>query len=261
MSAVLELSDVRVVRSQVPILDGVTWRVEDGERWVIVGPNGSGKTTLLNIASGNLHPTSGTATILGERLGAVDVFSLRPRIGFASSALASRFPPSERVIDLVMTAAYAVTGRWNEQYDAIDEKRAARVLAEWGLAELADRSYDSLSDGERKRVQIARATMTDPELLLLDEPSANLDLGAREEMLSLLSGYAQSEFAPAMIMVTHHVEEIPVGFTHVLMLSEGRVMTAGSIHDSLTSATLSEVFGMPLHLSFDEDRYWARAIR
>lgn len=261
MSAVLELADVSVVRSGTPILDHVNWAVNPGERWAIVGPNGSGKTTLLNLASANLYPTSGTVSILGERLGGVDVFELRPRIGFASSALAHRFPPTERVLDLVMTAAYAVTGRWNEHYDEIDEKRARRVLAEWGLSEKAERSYGSLSDGERKRVQVARATMTDPELLLLDEPSANLDLGAREEMLSLLSGYALSEFAPAMIMVTHHVEEIPEGFTHALILSEGRIVSAGPLGDALNSRSLSEAFGIPLNLSLVDERYAARAIK
>lgn len=261
MSAVLELSDVRVIRSHVPIIDGINWQVNPGERWVIVGPNGSGKTTLLNLASANMYPSSGTVTILGERLGAVDVFGLRPRIGFASSAMARRFPPTERVIDLVMTAAYAVTGRWKEQYDPIDEKRALRVLHEWGLSEMAEREYGSLSDGERKRVQVARATMTDPELLLLDEPSANLDLGAREELLSLLSGYARSDAAPAMILVTHHVEEIPPGFTHVLILADGVIRTAGPLLESLTSVTLSDAFGMPLHLTLDDERYAARAIR
>lgn len=261
MSAVLELSDVRVIRSHVPILDGINWRVNPGERWVIVGPNGSGKTTLLNLASANMYPSSGTVTILGERLGGVNVFDLRPRIGFASSAMARRFPPTERVIDLVMTAAYAVTGRWKEQYDPIDEKRALRVLREWGLSEMAEREYGSLSDGERKRVQVARATMTDPELLLLDEPSANLDLGAREELLSLLSGYARSDAAPAMILVTHHVEEIPPGFTHALILADGVIRTAGPLLESLTSVTLSDAFGMPLHLTLDDERYAARAIR
>lgn len=250
-----------VVRSGRPILDDVSWRVESDERWVIVGPNGSGKTTLLNLASANLYPTTGTVTVLGERLGAVDVFSLRPRIGFASSAVAHRFPPSERVQDLVLTAAYAVTGRWNERYEEIDERRAMRVLSEWHLADLADRRYGSLSDGERKRVQIARATMTDPELLLLDEPSANLDLGAREEMLTLLSGYATNPQAPGMVMVTHHVEEIPTGFTHVLILTNGRILAAGPLQDTLTSVTLSEAFSMPLHLSVDDERFSARAIR
>lgn len=261
MSAVLECATVSVVRSGRPILDRVDWRVESGQRWVVIGANGSGKTTLLNIASAHLHPSSGSVTILGERIGAVDVFQLRPRIGFASSAIAGRFPPGERVIDLVMTAAWSVMGRWHERYDDVDLARAQQVLDEWGLSELADRRYAGLSDGEKKRVQVARATMTDPELLLLDEPSANLDLGAREEMLSLLSGYATSEFAPAMVMVTHHVEEIPEGFTHVLMLANGRVSVAGPIAEALTSATLSEAFEMPLRLAVEDGRFAARAIR
>lgn len=261
MAAVLEFSDLSVVRGGTRILDGVSWRVDPEERWVILGPNGAGKTTLLQIASANMHPSSGIATVLGERLGRTDVFELRPRIGFASTALARLVPPEETVLNVVMTAAYSVLGRWREEYESLDERRARRVLAEWHLEDFEDRLFGTLSDGERKRVQIARAVMTDPELLLLDEPAASLDLGAREELVWLLGGYAQSPDSPAMIMVTHHVEEIPAGFNRALLIADGRTVAAGPIDEVITAENLSTTFGLPLTLSRSEDgRFAARAV-
>lgn len=259
MPQVLEFSDVVVRRNARDIVSHLDWTVTDDQRWVVLGPNGAGKTTVLQLADTLIHPTSGSVTILGERLGRTDVFELRPRIGFASSAMARRVPPEETVLDVVLTAAYSVTGRWREQYDDIDERRALRVLAEWRLDHLADRTFGTLSDGEQKRVQIARAVMTDPELLLLDEPTASLDLGAREELLALLSGYAQAPTTPAMIMVTHHVEEIPVGFTHVLLLRDGEVVASGPLSEALTAENLTATFGIEITLSQDAGRYAARA--
>jgi len=259
MPQVLEFSDVVVRRNARNIVDSIDWTVNDDERWVILGPNGAGKTTVLQLADTLLHPTSGAVTILGERMGRTDVFDLRPRIGFASSARAKRVPLEEHVINVVLTAAYSVLGRWNENYEDIDERRALRVLAEWRLDHLADRTFGTLSDGEQKRVQIARAVMTDPELLLLDEPTASLDLGAREELLTLLSGYAQAPTTPAMVMVTHHVEEIPVGFTHVMLMRDGAIVASGPIGDTLTAENLTETFGMPITLSSEDGRYAARA--
>ncbi|WP_278101531.1 ABC transporter ATP-binding protein [Microbacterium proteolyticum] len=259
MPQVLEFSDVVVRRNARDIVSHLDWTVTDDQRWVVLGPNGAGKTTVLQLADTLIHPTSGSVTILGERLGRTDVFELRPRIGFASSAMARRVPPEETVLDVVLTAAYSVTGRWREQYDDIDERRALRVLAEWRLDHLADRTFGTLSDGEQKRVQIARAVMTDPELLLLDEPTASLDLGAREELLALLSGYAQAPTTPAMIMVTHHVEEIPVGFTHVLLLRDGEVVAYGPLSEALTAENLTATFGVEITLSQDAGRYAARA--
>ncbi|MGW9112376.1 ABC transporter ATP-binding protein [Microbacterium sp. NPDC055683] len=259
MLPVLSFDGVVVRRSGRNIVDGLTWTVNDDERWVVLGPNGAGKTTLLQMADAYLYPTTGTVDILDERLGRTDVFELRPRIGFASSALAKRLQPEETVLNTVLTAAYAVTGRWNEQYDDVDEERALEVLAQWRLDALADREFGTLSDGEQKRVLIARAIMTDPELLLLDEPTASLDLGAREVLLQLLSAYAQAPGTPAMVMVTHHVEEIPVGFTHALLLRDGRAVAAGPLDDALTEATLTETFGLPIALSQDGGRYAARA--
>jgi iron complex transport system ATP-binding protein len=260
MPAVLDLSDLSVVRDGNTILDAVTWEVEDDQRWVVLGPNGAGKTTLLQVVSATIHPTSGKARILGEKLGKVDVFDLRPRIGFASTALARRIPANEPVLDVVMTAAYSVTGRWNEQYEEVDERRARRVLAEWRLDHLERRLFGTLSDGEQKRVQIARAVMTDPELLLLDEPAASLDLGAREELVQLLGAYASEPSSPAMVMVTHHVEEIPAGFTHALLLAGGRIHAAGPIGEVITGERLSEAFGLDLVVATSENgRFSARA--
>jgi iron complex transport system ATP-binding protein len=259
MSSVLELTDVSVVRDGNPILSSVTWTVDSGERWVILGPNGAGKTTLLRIAAATMHPTSGSTLVLDEKLGKVDLAELRPRVGFASTAEARRIPGNETVLNVVLTAAYAVAGRWNEQYDEVDVRRAQRVLAEWKLSALEDRLFGTLSDGEQKRVQIARSVMTDPELLLLDEPAASLDLGAREELLQLLGGYASNPASPAMVMVTHHVEEIPPGFTHVLLLAGGIVKVAGPIGDVLTAANLTETFGLPIDLTSANGRFAARA--
>jgi iron complex transport system ATP-binding protein len=259
MASVLQFTDVSVVRDGNPILDQVDWTVDDVERWVILGPNGAGKTTMLQLASAMMHPTSGSVRILNDKLGAVDVFELRPRIGFASTALARKFPANETVLDVVLTAAYSVTGRWNEDYEEIDTRRAQRVLAEWKLDRLENRRFGDLSDGEQKRVQIARSVMTDPELLLLDEPAASLDLGAREELLQLLSSYASAPKAPAMIMVTHHVEEIPLGFDHAMLLANGKITAAGPIADVITAENLSATFGLPLELDQKDGRYSARA--
>ncbi|MFM5903755.1 MAG: ABC transporter ATP-binding protein [Microbacteriaceae bacterium] len=259
MSTVINFNDVSLVRDGKPILDRIDWQVDDSQRWVIIGPNGAGKTSLLRLAAAQLHPTTGDAEILGERLGEVNVFELRTRIGFASSALAAHIPNSETVLDAVMTAAYAVTGRWNEKYDEIDERRARRVLAEWHLQDFADRAFGTLSDGERKRTQIARSVMTDPELLLLDEPVASLDLAARESTIKIIGSYASAPEAPAIVMVTHHLEEIPAGFTHALLLSQGKVFAAGEIASTITSEKISEAFGLSISVDSVNGRYRAIA--
>ncbi|GIJ07013.1 iron ABC transporter ATP-binding protein [Micromonospora andamanensis] len=256
---VVSLDGVAVRRSGTALLHDVDWRVELDERWVVLGPNGAGKTTLLNLASGRLHPTTGTAHVLGERIGRTDVMELRTRIGLSTAALAERLPAQERVVDVVMTAAWSVVGRWRESYDPADEARARALLDQLGVSGLADRAYGTLSEGERKRTQIARALMTDPELLLLDEPAAGLDLGGREDLVARLANLAQDPDAPALVLVTHHVEEIPPGFTHALLLRDGAVMAQGLLHDTLTADNLTKTFGLPLLVERNGDRYTARA--
>jgi len=259
MSLTLNFNDVSVTRDGKSILQNVSWQVSDSQRWVIIGPNGAGKTTLLRVAAAQIQPTTGTAEILGEKLGRTNVFELRTRVGFASSALVSRIPNSETVLNAVMTASYAITGRWKETYEDIDERRARRVLSEWNLAEHADRAFGTLSDGEQKRVQLARSVMTDPELLLLDEPVASLDLGSREQTVSLLGEYASSSSAPAMVMVTHHLEEIPSGFSHALLLNAGSVVAQGEIDQVISSDRLSDTFGFALEVTRNEGRFSVRA--
>lgn len=258
MAAVLELHDVSVRRGPATLLDSVSWTVEEDERWIVLGPNGAGKTTLLQIASTLLHPSSGTAEVLGARLGRVDVFELRPRIGLTSAALAERIPRSEKVRDVVVSASYGVLGRWREEYDDLDHGRAEDLLVEIGISHLGDRTFGTLSEGERKRVQIARALMVDPELLLLDEPAAGLDLGGREDLVSTLSMLAYDPDSPATVLISHHVEEIPPGFSHVLMLRQGRVVAAGLLEEELNEANLSATFGMPLQLQHEDGRWAAR---
>src|SRR3954470_11647926 len=258
MDPVLQLAGVTVRRGGTNLIADVDWTVEEDERWVILGPNGAGKTTLVQVAAAQIHPTAGVAGILGEVLGTVDVFDLRPRIGLTSVALADMIPRGERVHDVVVSASYAVIGRWRERYDQLDHSRADQLLREVGASSLRDRTFGTLSEGERKRVQIARALMTDPELLLLDEPAAGLDLGGREDLVSTLSMLAMDWEAPATVLVSHHVEEIPPGFTHVLMLSRGAVVAAGPIHATLTEEALSETFGLPLVLEAKDGRFAAR---
>jgi iron complex transport system ATP-binding protein len=257
MNTVIELAGVSVVRGGATLLDDISWKVREGERWVLLGPNGAGKTTLLSVVSTNMFPSSGSVGVLGETIGTVDVFELRPRIGLTSAALADRIPRDEKVVDLVISAAYAVVGRWREAYDDVDHKRAQQLMGEVGIGHLAERRFGTLSEGERKRVQIARALMADPELLLLDEPAAGLDLGGREDLVSTMQAVALDPAAPTAVMVSHHVEEIPPGFTHVMMMRRGRVVATGPLPDTLTTSTLSKTFGMPLELHEVDGRWYA----
>jgi len=241
------------------LIEDIDWEVEEGQRWVILGPNGAGKTTLLQLAAARMHPTRGVVGILGEVLGAVDVFELRPRIGLASAALADSIPKGERVEDVVVTASWGVVGRWKEGYDELDHDRARELLGVLGVDHLVGRTFGTLSEGERKRVQIARALMTDPELMLLDEPTAGLDLGGREDLVGRLGDIAADLEAPAIVMVTHHVEEIPPNFTDVLLLRDGEVVAQGPIEPTLTEANLKATFGVDLVLEQHGQRWAARA--
>lgn len=233
------------------LLDSINFRIDEGQHWVVLGPNGAGKTTMVQILAAQMYPTEGVVGLLDEVVGAVDVFELRPRIGLTSSALAERIPRDEKVRDLVMSAGYAVVGRWNEEYDEFDEERAEELLASLRIDEFADRTFGTLSSGERKRVQIARALMTDPEMLLLDEPAAGLDIAGREALVATLSDLFLDPAAPASLLVTHYVEEIPSGITHALLLNRGKIVAAGELDATLTSENLSKAFETDLEVTYD----------
>lgn len=260
MASVVRIEDAVVRRGTSVLLDRVSLTVDEGERWVVMGPNGAGKTTMLLMAAGRLFPTAGRVEVLEEELGAVDLAELRPRIGWASSAAAGDLPPGESVLDVVMTGAWAVTGRWREQYDAADLSRARGLLSEWGMGGFDQRTFGTLSEGERKRALIARALMSDPELLLLDEPGAGLDLGGREDLVGRLGRLAADPAAPAIVMVTHHVEEVPEGFTHALLLRHGSVVASGPVEEVLTAAHLGATFGMSLAVHREAGRWFARRV-
>ncbi len=257
MSTVIRLDSATVVRGGRPILDNVTLEVGSGERWAVLGPNGAGKTTMLDLMSTRIHPTSGTVAVLGEALGLVDVFELRPLIGVVSSRSSDHVPASEPVRDVIITAGWAVSGRYWETYDDIDLKRCDELLHLMGLEDLADRRLGTLSDGERKKVLLARALFPNPELLLMDEPAAGLDMGARESLLGRLSAIAQDPTAPVQVMITHHVEEIPAGFSHALLLRDGHMLASGPIDTVITDENLTAAFGTPLLVSKVFSRFWA----
>ncbi|BBZ17547.1 iron ABC transporter ATP-binding protein [Mycolicibacterium gadium] len=257
----IDFAKVSLRRGGRVLVGPITWSVELDERWVVIGPNGAGKTSLLRIAAAMEHPSTGTALVLGERLGRTDMAELRSRVGLSSSALSQRVPDDEVVRDLVVSAGYSVMGRWRERYDDIDYEQAIDMLESVGAEHLAERAYGTLSEGERKRVLIARSMMTDPELLLLDEPAAGLDLGGREDLLARLEDLALDPDSPALVLVTHHVEEIPRGFSHGLILSEGKVVDSGLLPDVLTAENLSTAFGQSILLENADGRYFARRAR
>ncbi|HUD39385.1 MAG TPA: ATP-binding cassette domain-containing protein [Streptosporangiaceae bacterium] len=296
MSAqVIRLREVGVYRDQSMLLRNVSWTVHDDETWVIIGPNGAGKTTLLQLAGGLLLPTQGSAEVLGERLATAgssrqastaggsggssprdsaaggsggspprdstaDLTELRSRVGLASTAVAEQVPRREKVIDLVMTAGYGTIGRDSEEFDSFDVSRAVELIDAVGCAHLIRRKFGTLSEGERKRVQIARALMADPELLLLDEPAAGLDLGGREDLMLRMAALVRDPRSPVLVMVTHHVEEVPQGVTHAMLMRGGTVLAAGQIADVLTDRNLSRCFGLPLIVERHGGRWMARAV-
>jgi iron complex transport system ATP-binding protein len=241
------------------ILEAVSWCVGTEDRWVVLGPNGSGKTSLLRIAALWLHPTSGEVEVLGERLGRADIRRLRARIGLAGGAVASMLRPELTALDVVVTARYAALEPWWHDYDDDDRDWARSRLDRLGVLGLADRTFGTLSDGERQRVLLARSLMGDPALLLLDEPAAGLDLGGREQLVTSLESLAADAATPPVVFVTHHVEEIPPSFTHLLLLRAGRVLVAGPLAAELTAEALSACFGVDLVLEHRADRWQARA--
>ncbi len=257
-TAVLEFQGVRVRRGATTLLGPLDWTVRAGERWVIVGPNGSGKTTLLQVASTYLWPSEGQVAVLGERLRSTDARELRRRIGYASPALAEALPPSLTALEVVITARHAALGPWWHEYGAGDRERASALLERLGCGPLASRVFGTLSSGERQRVQIARALMPGPAVLLLDEPAAALDLGAREALIERLEGLAGDLSLAAIVLVTHHVEEIPAPFTHALVLAAGQAVVGGPIETALSGEALGRAFGLPLVLERRDGRLTAR---
>jgi iron complex transport system ATP-binding protein len=257
VSSALRCSHITLDLDGTRVLDDVTWEINAGERWVVLGPNGAGKTTLLRIAALYQHPTSGTVDVLGQRLGRCDVRTLRERIAFSSPALAARLEPSMTATEVVMTARYAALAPWWHQYTEEDKKRAGELLARFGCAQLADHRLPTLSAGERQRVLLARTLMTDPALVLFDEPTAGLDVGGREELVADLARWAADEAGPPLVLVTHHVEEIPPGFTHALVMKDGNVAASGPLEATVTSKVLSAAFGLPLEVQARNGRFTA----
>lgn len=255
----LELRGVGVRRDGRWILDAIDWTVAPGERWAVVGPNGSGKTTLLRVASTYLWPSRGSVAVLGERIGMVDARILRERIGYVSAALAAEIDPALDALAIVVSARRAALAPWWATFDAADEASAAAALERLGLAGLERRTFGTLSSGERQRVLIARTLVRDPDLLLLDEPAAGLDLGGREALVDRIGALADDRGLGAIVLVTHHLEEIPAGFDRALVLAGGRAVAGGAIGEVLADPVLSSAYGLPLRVVRSDRRFTARA--
>lgn len=257
----LVLDHIGLRRDATVVLDDVSLVVDPGQRWLVLGANGSGKTSLLRIAALYLHPTSGTVDVLGRRLGLVDAREVRRSIGYASAALAEDLRPALTALDAVRTARFAALEPWWHRYDAADDARAGACLDQMGVGHFADRPIGSLSSGERQRVLLARTLMNEPGIILLDEPSAGLDLGGREQLIVALDEMARRPEAPPSVLVTHHVDDIPPSTTHVLLLRAGKVLAAGPIEATLSATAISATFGVDLVLRRRHDgRFgaWAR---
>lgn len=257
----IDFRGVEFRRGGNTLVGPVDWKVELDERWVIIGPNGAGKTTLVKMAGAQEVPSGGVAFVLGERIGRTDLRDLRSAIGLTSAAVAHRIPDEEKVGDLVISAGYSILGRWREEYDEMDHEQADEKLEQLGALHLKARTWGTLSEGERKRVLIARAIMTDPELLIMDEPGAGMDLGGREDLVTYLGEMALDPDSPAIVMITHHVEEIPYGFTHAMLLDDGNVVAQGLIDDVLTSENLTKAYHQKIQLDKVDSRYFARSVR
>jgi iron complex transport system ATP-binding protein len=253
----LRLKAVGLVEQGTVVLRDVHWTAARDERWVVLGPNGSGKTSILRLLSFQRAPSTGDVTVLGDRYGTVDVRIARRRIGLASSALLQRFRPTLTAHEVVVMGRDAVLEPWWTVYDEADHERADTLLEFVGCAGHSAQELATLSEGERKRLLVARLLMADPELLLFDEPCAGLDLGGRESLVALLGELAREGDRP-VVMVTHHLEEIPDGFTHALLLREGEVVAAGPVGETLTSAAVSDTFGLAVTVATDGRRWSAR---
>ncbi|WP_311496724.1 ABC transporter ATP-binding protein [uncultured Mobiluncus sp.] len=259
MTLVARCDNVELWRNHTSILQGLNWQIHLGQHWVVLGPNGAGKTTLVDMLAGRIYPSRGRVEVLDEVLGKTEIAEIRQRVGYASPALAAQIPPQENVEKAVLSSIWGVTASWRESYEPVDVQRAQALMSMFEVADLKEREFATLSQGEKQRVLVARALMIDPEMLILDEPAAALDLGGRELLLSGLAELARDPKSPVMVMVTHHLEEIPPGFTHALALKEGRVFASGPLENVLTSETMSAMYGLDLDIAHTEQgRYTAR---
>ena len=254
------MNGVSVRRDGVPVLAGVDWQVDGGDRWVVLGPNGSGKTTLLQVAAARLWPTAGSVEVLGARLGRVDVRTLRPRVALVSGAVTRQLRADMAALEVVVSGRHGALETWWNDYTPGDWEKADRLLVRGGVGSIGARTFGVISEGERQQVLLARALMSDPELVLLDEPFAGLDLGARERLLVQLAELAADPVSPPIVLVTHHCEEIPPGFTHGGLMCNGALMAAGRLSDVITSARVSACFGVPVTVGCTAGRWWSRAI-
>ena len=258
--SVLKMTGVGRTIDGNQILRDVDWTIEADERWVVIGPNGSGKTTLARIAALRLHPSSGTIRVLGTELGRADIRPLLPRIGYSSASLADQLRRELVASDVVMTAKYGALEPWWHSYDDEDREAAKRALERAGVAELADQPFGTCSSGEKQRVLIARALMTNPALIVLDEPTSALDLGGTERFVQTLDHLATEQYPPSIVLITHRVDEIPTSATHLALMTEGQIVRAGPIEETLTADALSEVFGLALLIERQNRRWSARAV-
>ncbi len=254
----LVMDGVGLTRAGRDLLDGIDWQVRDDEDWVVLGLNGSGKTTLVRVAALYEHPSRGTVQVLGQMLGRTDVRSLRERVALVGSAMSDLMRPQLSATDVVMCGRYAALEPWWHHYTDDDRARAVELLTEQGVGHVADHPFSTLSSGERQRTMLARALVNRPGIVLLDEPTAGLDLRGREELVDRLAALGDDPDAAPMVLVTHHVEEIPPSFTHVLAIREGRVIDAGPIDEVLTGALLSATFSISLTLERSGGRFFAR---
>ena len=260
MTYVLNLSHVSLRRGDTQILSDVSWSTRPRQHWVIVGPTGAGKTPLARVASGRGSPNSGEVSLSDTDLANADPAEVATRIGLASAAVAAKIVPTQSVLDTVRSAAWGLAVAHDEEYEEVDDQRARALMDIFGVAHLVQREFSTLSEGEAQRVLLARALMTDPEVLVLDEPTSGLDLGARELLIAALSEIMKGSKSPQIVLVTHQIEEIPDGVTHCAIMSQGQITHQGPIEDILTGVNLSQVYGMPLLAGRTDGRWWARGV-